>query len=43
MMPPPPPPPPLSAATPDAPTGFRHFHDQLANLKEWLLTMSDSA
>src|SRR5579864_379234 len=31
------------AAAPDTPSGFRHFHDQLANLKERLLTMSDRA
>ena len=37
------PPAPLSAAAPDAPTGFRHFHDQLETLKERLLTMSDRA
>ena len=35
------PPAPLSAAAPDAPTGFRHFHDQLETLKERLLMMSD--
>src|ERR1700720_1655560 len=37
------PPVPTSAATPGAPSGFRHFHDQLATLKERLLTMSDRA
>src|SRR5580692_12773786 len=37
------PPAPLSAAAHDAPTGFRHFHDQLETLKERLLTMSDRA
>lgn len=30
-------------AVPQAPSGFRHFHDQLATLKERLLTMSDRA
>ncbi len=30
-------------AASDSPSGFRHFHDQLANLKERLLTMSDRA
>lgn len=34
---------PLSASTPDVPAGYRHFHEQLANLKERLLTMSDRA
>ena len=33
----------VSVAAPDSPSGFRHFHDQLANLKERLLTMSDRA
>src|SRR6202046_1726749 len=37
------PPAPLSGAAHDAPTGFRHFHDQLETLKERLLTMSDRA
>jgi phosphate transport system protein len=37
--------PPLTtpAAAADAPSGFRHFHDQLELLKERLLTMSDRA
>src|SRR3984957_1847929 len=37
------PPAPLSAAAHDAPTGFRHFHDQLETLKERPPTMSDRA